>query len=599
MNAVTLPTPTQPALGDKKLKLLHDLVQDLSPAQLYAVAAFAASLAEQRPGASRPLSVVTPATRHQATVLYGSQTGNAKRAAERLLGRLVASGLTARLVRADVYGQRELAHERQLYVVISTQGDGDPPDDARGWIDFLSSKRAPALSELHYAVLGLGDSSYPQFCAIGRQVDARLAELGAQRIAPAAEADLDIDTVAGPWSDVVVARAVGATGGAPVTDRYVPVPADVSIQHDRDRPFVAEILANERIVSRDSEREVRHVELSLSGSGLRYTPGDALGIWPVHSAALVNTWLDILGLDRDAVATRGGRQLTLAQWLSTELELTRLSRSFVTALGNVDESLTRALQPGQGAAWSALAHSCRPLDLLLRYRPGWGAQALVDALRPQTPRLYSIASSPLAVGDEEVHLTIAVVDELAHGLRHRGAASGYLADGGEDVRPRVFIEANERFRLPADDTRDIIMIGPGTGVAPFRAFVQERRERSAAGRNWLFFGNRHFQNDFLYQVEWQAERRRGSLHRLDLAFSRDQAQKIYVQHRLREQGADIYAWLSEGAYLYVCGDAVAMAGDVHATLVDIAVTHGGHDAESAANWLNGLMQEGRYARDVY
>jgi sulfite reductase (NADPH) flavoprotein alpha-component len=600
VNAVPWPDPATSILDEDKRALLHELVIGLSPAQLYAVAAYSASLAEQRPGTARSLAVVAPASKPVITVLYGSQTGNARRQAEQLVRGFEGEGLHARLIRADAYPQRELAQERHLYIVISTQGDGEPPDDARALFEFLFSKRAPKLPQLGFAVLGLGDSSYPQFCVIGRQLDARLAELGGHRLVAAGEADLDIETVADPWLGSVVAltrESLGPAAQVPATVRAVPRAAPT--HHSRDNPFTANVLANQRIVARDSEREVRHVEISLSGSGLQYLPGDSLGIWPVHSPAQVAQWLDTLGLDGDTEATRAGRSLPLSQWLATELELTRPSRPFVAALAAGDDTLAQVLKPAHSAALSALLREYRPIDLLRRHRPSWSAQQLVDALRPQSPRLYSLASSPLAVGEEEAHLTVTVLDYPAHGMRHRGAASGYLADGGEDVQPRVFIEPNERFRLPASGERDIIMIGPGTGVAPFRAFVQERRETVSTGRNWLFFGNRYFQRDFLYQTEWQAELKRGTLHRLDLAFSRDQAEKIYVQHRLREQGRDVYAWLSEGAHLYVCGDAEAMAKDVHAALIDIAVAHGGHSRERAQSWLDELLQQGRYARDVY
>jgi sulfite reductase (NADPH) flavoprotein alpha-component len=585
-------------LDEDKRALLYELTHGLSPAQLYAVAAYSAGLAELKPGAVRAASP-TPTNIPAVTVLYGSQTGNARRLAEQWVRRLEGDGLTARLVRADAYRQRELTQERYLFIVISTQGDGEPPDDARALFEFLFSKRAPKLPELGFAVLGLGDSSYPLFCAAGRQLDARLAELGGHRLASAAEADLDIETVADPWLDNVTALAresLGSLAPAPAVVRVVP---KARPGYSRDNPFAANVLANQRIVARDSEREVRHLEISLSGSGLRYQSGDSLGVWPVHSPGQIGQWLEALALDGDMPATRAGRSLPLSQWLASELELTRPSRPFVAALAASDQTLAPLLEPEHGAALSALLREYRPLDLLHRHRPRWNAQQLVDALRPQSPRLYSIASSPLAVGEDEAHLTVTVLDYAAHGLQHRGAASAYLADGGEELQPRVFVEPNERFRLPGAGERDIIMIGPGTGVAPFRAFVQERRETAATGRNWLFFGNRYFQRDFLYQTEWQAELKRGTLHRLDLAFSRDQAEKIYVQHRLREQGRDLYAWLSEGAHLYICGDAEAMAKDVHAALIDIAIEHGGHSRDNAQAWLDELLRDGRYARDVY
>jgi sulfite reductase (NADPH) flavoprotein alpha-component len=598
LNAVVSHESLASPLAADKAAQLHRLLEGLAPHELYWVAARSAALAARGPQPAQSAHVVA----ERITVLYGSQTGNARRVAERLAKKLDAAGLPARLVRADAYAQRELALERHLVLVISTQGEGEPPDDARGLVEFIAGRRAPRLPSLRYAVLGLGDSSYPQFCAIGRLLDARLAELGGTRLSALGEADVDIEAVAESWSAAVLERAHAEVDRAPVSAPRPPLLQAVPnhAAHDRERPFAAQVLANQRIVSRHSEREVRHIELSLEGAGLSYQPGDALGVWPRNPAALVEQWLQVLRLDGDTAVEHGGRSLPLARWLGTERELTRLARGFVLAHAETSghPELAGLLDADRTAALATLLDTHQPIDLLRRYPGQWDAAALVAALRPLTPRLYSIASSAAAVG-EEVHLTVASVDYQAFGERHWGAASAFLADSAEDARVPVFIEPNERFRLPADASRDIIMIGPGTGVAPFRAFVQERREAGARGRNWLFFGNRHFADDFLYQVEWQEALRRGALHRLDLAFSRDEARKVYVQHRLREQGRELYAWLREGAHLYVCGDATHMAKDVHAALLDIAVAHGGLSVEDASAWLADLLQQGRYARDVY
>ena len=601
MNAVVAHDSLASPLPAEKDVQLRRLLEGLAPHELYWIAARSAALAARGPVAAEAKEA---AIGERVTVLYGSQTGNARRVAERLAKRLEASGLAARLVRADAYAPKEWAQERHLALVISTQGEGEPPDDARALLEFIAGRRAPRLPSLRYSVLALGDSSYPQFCAIGRQLDARLAELGATRLQPLAEADVDVDAVAAPWLDGTLERvrevlkAPAAASRAPLLQA---VPASIAepALYDRDRPFAAPVLANQRIVSRDSEREVLHLELSLEGSGLSYLPGDALGVWPRNPAPLVRQWLDVLGLDGEADVTHGTRTLPLARWLAETRELTRLARGFVQAhaqaSGNTE--LARLLRDDP-AAVAVLLDTHQPIDLLRRYPGRWEPAALVAALRPLTPRLYSIASSAAAVG-EEVHLTVAKVDYEAFGGRHWGAASSFLADSAEDACVPVFIEPNERFRLPADDSRDVIMIGPGTGVAPFRAFVQERREAGARGRNWLFFGNHRFGDDFLYQLEWLEALRQGALHRLDLAFSRDGADKVYVQHRLRERGKELYAWLQDGAHLYVCGDAKHMAKDVHATLLDVAVAHGGLSTEDAAAWLADLLQQGRYARDVY
>ncbi len=614
MNAVVAPDSLASPLPAEKNAQLRRLLEGLAPHELYWIAARSAALAARGPALPEAKDA---ASTERATVLYGSQTGNAKRVAERLAKRIEAAGLAVRLVRADAYAPKDWAQERYLAVVISTQGEGEPPDDARGLLEFIAGRRAPRLGSLRYGVLALGDSSYPQFCAIGRQLDARLAELGATRLQPLAEADVDVDAVAAPWLDATLERvrevlkapaarpilqAVPTTTG-PDRAGYDRAGYDRAehdqAEHDRDRPFAAPVLANQRIVSRDSEREVLHLELSLEGSGLSYRPGDALGVWPRNPEPLVRQWLDTLRWDGEQAVTHGGRTLPLVRWLTEERELTRLARGFVQAHAETAGSaeLARLLRDDP-AALAVLLDTHQPIDLLRRYPGHWEPAVLIAALRPLTPRLYSIASSPVAVG-EEVHLTVSKVDYEAFGERHWGAASSFLTGSAEDARVSVFIEPNERFRLPADDSRDVIMIGPGTGVAPFRAFVQERRETGARGRNWLFFGNRRFGDDFLYQVEWLEALRQGALHRLDLAFSRDGAEKVYVQHRLRERGEELYAWLKDGAHLYVCGDAKHMARDVHAALIDVAVAHGGLSTDAAAAWLAELLQQGRYARDVY
>lgn len=600
------PLPRPSPLPDEHGELLQRLVDGLEPSALYWLSGYAAGLAASRASqVSRPLQAVAVAQADvtaRLTIVYGSQTGNAKRAAEQIAREAEDVGLVVRLLRADVYPLRELKDEQLLYIVISTQGDGDPPDDAHAFVDFIAGRRAPELKSLRYAVLALGDSSYPKFCAIGRQLDARLAELGATRALDLAEADLDIERIAVPWRATALVRArealipAGTTARATVT----PLRPPPSAAYSKDRPLAAELLLNQRITGRDSTRDVRHIELSLEDSGLSYEPGDSLGVWPRNPPALVDGVLAQLDLDGDCIVEHEGQSLRLRAWLSERRELTRLSRPFVAALAARagDEKLNRVLNPDQTAALAQLFAQQQPIDLLRAHPAAWNAEDLVAALRPLTPRLYSIASSRKRVGDDEVHLTVSHV-EYARGEELRwGAASHFLAARtiGESIP--VFIEANERFRLPDDPARDMIMIGPGTGIAPFRAFTQERAETGATGRHWLFFGNPHFRSDFLYQVEWQQSLRDGTLDRIDLAFSRDHAKKSYVQHRLSERGRDVYDWLENGAHLYVCG-ATAMARDVHDALKSIIASHGGRDANAADDYLNDLQRAGRYARDTY
>lgn len=553
-----------------------------------------------------PAAAVQP-----ATIVYGSQTGNAKRAAESLQGQLEAAGLPVRLLRADAYPTRELGNEKLLYVVISTQGEGDPPDDAIGFTEFLQGKRAPKLPQLKFAVLGLGDSSYADFCGIARKLDARLADLGGSRLLPVGEADLDIDTVATPWREEAFAHARELLKSAPAAHlaTVTPLRPSAAPVWTHEKPFAAELLANQGLIGREfkgtgfrryaaPDKDVRHIELSLEGSGLHYEPGDALGIVHRNPEALVDAVLTATGLEAGTAVEQEGKALPLATWLAEQRELTRLSKPFLTTLAErTGAADLRTLLEPSNADFAALLGDHQLIDVLRRWPTEWDAAALVAALRPQARRLYSIASSRKRVG-EEAHLTLDVLRYQAHGFDHLGAASGFLAALEEGASVPVYIEPNERFRVPTDASRDIIMIGPGTGVAPFRGFVQERAETGASGRNWLFFGAQHFNTGFLYQTEWKDALAKGELQRLDLAFSRDQAEKIYVQTRLREQGRDVFDWLQSGAHLYVCG-AISMGKDVHAALLDIVRTHGGLDADAATDYLSTLQRDGRYARDVY
>lgn len=626
MSAVlALPTP----LSSEQNALLAQFATGTDNAGLLWASGYLAGIA-RTPAHLGPIHA-SPIAAHPATVLFGSQTGNAKRAAEALHAKLEAAGLPVRLLRADAYARRELANERLLYIVISTQGEGDPPDDAIGFTEFLSGKRAPKLPGLKFSVLGLGDTSYADFCGIAVKLDARLAELGAQRVADVGLADLDIDTVAEPWSEVALtlAREVlkDSIHTAPATAHLATVTAlRPSSSWSQQRPFPAEILANQRLSGREFkgngfrrygavEKDVRHIELSLEGAGLAYEPGDALGIRHRNPEALVASVLQAGKLDGDAVASIGGETLPLSEWLATRRELTRLSRPFLIAHAQRADAaeLQQMLDAGQAGGMTTLLADHQLIDVLRRWPTDWNAEDLLAALRPQAQRLYSIASSRKRVGDE-AHLTVDVLAYHAHGHAHIGAASGFLAALDEDQKAPIYIEPNERFRVPPDASRDIIMVGPGTGVAPFRGFVQERAETGASGRNWLFFGARHFNTDFLYQNEWQEALQRKQLHRLDLAFSRDQAKlerphmdvrvlakdshKVYVQDRLRERSAELYDWLQNGAHFYVCGS-IAMGKDVHAALRDVVTAHNGGDAEAAGEYLSKLQAEGRYGRDVY
>ena len=594
-------------LDPERTELLLRVVDGLEPATLQWLSGFAAGIAHERAttraGAfPAPAPAARPEASGRLTIVYGSQTGNGKRVAERLARAAEAAGLATRVYASGSYPIKDLARERLLVVVVSTHGDGDPPDDARGFIEFLASRRAPTLEHLTYSVLALGDSSYPKFCETGRQVDERLAELGGKRLLDRVDCDVDYETLATPWLERVVSGARDSLGGPQVATvtRLRSAPAEP--EFSREQPFAAEVIGNQRITSRHATRDVRHVEVSLTGSGLRYQPGDALGVWHENPAPVVTSVLEASRLDGDQVVDVDGTAKPLRDWLTSSREITRLTRPFLAQQAEraQDARLAEVLQPGSEAALRHTLKDLQVVDVLQRHPGQWEPKAFVQALRPLAPRLYSIASSQEAVG-EEAHLTVAVVDYELDGKRRQGAASSFLATlEGDAARARVFVEHNERFRLPGDGSRDVIMIGPGTGVAPFRGFLQHRDALGATGRNWLFFGARHFQSEFLYQLEWQALLKKGVLTRLDAAFSRDRATpRTYVQDRIRAAGKELYAWLEGGAYVYVCGDAEKMAPDVHSALVAVVAQHGALQPDDAEAYVRRLADDRRYLRDVY
>lgn len=596
--------------------LLAQLCDGLDAAGLWWISGYAAASAQVlQKSAQSSLANDTPAVEpavslvHTATIVYGTQTGNAKQIANSFFEQLHAAGVHARVLRSDAYPLKDLKIEKALYLVISTQGDGDPPEDSRAFVEHLLGKRAPNLAHLHYAVLGLGDSSYPKFCSVAQALDTRLSELGAQRLQARGDADVEIEQVATPWLAIALREAKLRLKATPPASSisFLPVRAPARVTaalYSKDRPFAAKLLQNQRITTRASSKDVRHIELSLEGSGLSYSPGDSLGVYPENESGAVSALLTALHWAADGEASVLGQTHSASRWLSHQRDIAKLSRSLVQAHyeRSGDPALGALIQPEQSEQLREFLSHTHLLDLLTRYplvkARDWHPAELMPLLRPLAPRLYSIASAASLVG-AEVHLTVAHVAYALHGSARFGAASHTLANAQDGDNLPVFIESNERFRLPTDRARDVIMIGPGTGVAPFRAFLQERVETGASGRNWLFFGNPHFREDFLYQLEWQQALKTKSLHRLDLAFSRDTAAKVYVQHRLLEQAKALFGWLENGAYLYVCGDATHMAKDVDAALRNV-VAHEKHlDQDGVSDYFAQLQQQNRYQRDVY
>jgi sulfite reductase (NADPH) flavoprotein alpha-component len=585
-----------PGLGDDALARLRTAITGFSTEQLLWASGYLAGLAGAGVSSAEPAQAADPGPR--LTILYGSQTGNGREVAARLAAAAERRGVAAELVSMADFPTARLKRERLLAIVVSTHGEGDPPDDAMELHRFVSGRRLPALDSLGFWVLALGDSSYEHFCQTGRDFDGRLAAAGAKRLAPLVECDLDFAPAAEAWTAKVLDEAESQLGRQAVAAapqlRVVP-PAPL---FTKNAPFQAPLLVNQRITGRGSTKDVRHIELDLEGSGLRWQAGDSLAVVIRNPDRVVDPVLEALALCGDTATSPGGP--TLREALIHGREITALNRPFLEAWANAEPSgrLAALLESLRGTGLGRWMHERHVVDVLREFPAELEPARFVEILRPLPPRLYSIASAP-EFADEEVHLTVALLHYEAFGTAHWGAGSSWLVlERSEGDTIPVYVEANERFRLPADDV-PIIMIGPGTGVAPFRAFLQARAARGATGRNWLLFGDRNFASDFLYQTEWLRYRKQGLLERLDVAFSRDQAEKRYVQHRLLEEADDLYRWLEDGAHLYVCGDASAMAPDVDRALREIIARRANRDEDGIEEYLAELRRAGRYQRDVY
>lgn len=587
-------------LDERQLRALQTALKDLTPTQIAWVSGYLAGR-----GAVGPLPGAAAKPALGVSILYGSQTGNARALADQLGQQARAAGIEAQVVSMGDFSPRKLAKERWVLIVVSTHGEGEPPESAYALHTFLHGERAPRLEALNFAVLGLGDSSYEHFCQTAIDFDRRLAELGAERLMPLQACDVDYQAAATDWSGKVLQRLSERSAGEVETqrpDNVVALPgarrASGAPAHDKDNPYRTTLLENRRITTEDAVADVRHLVLASDPQVLRYRPGDALGVWPRNDPALVRTILAELRLDAEAGVSLDGAETSLGEALRERLELTQLHPRTVQAWAEATgDSELRALCADAGQA-RAFAAERQLIDLITAYPARVDAATLAGLLRPLQPRLYSIASCRDET-DDEVHLTVTVLRYRAHGRAHLGGASGFLTERlGADEQVGVYLAENPAFRLPEDGATPIIMVGAGTGVAPYRAFLQQRAANGDGGANWLVFGNRHFHRDFLYQLDWLAQRQAGHLARVSLAFSRDGDEPVYVQHRLREQGRELYRWLEDGAHLYVCG-ASAMGQAVHETLLEVVASEAGRGAEAASEYVDNLRQTARYHRDLY
>lgn len=532
-------------------------------------------------------------------ILYGSQTGNSESLANDAAARAKSHGLQPVVKSMDEVEVGQLAHMDYLLIITSTYGEGAMPDNAQMLWEAANGDAAPHLENVNYSVLALGDTSYDLFCQAGIDWDNRLAALGAKRLFDRVDCDVDFETPAEKWiSEVIPLMAEGAATVA-IVDTETHAAKSV---YNRKNPFPAKMRVNRIVTALDSSKETRHYEISIAGSGLSYEAGDALCVIPTNCPELVAEIVKALGCTGSEDEPVNGELMTLSEALRTHFEIKTPSKEFIEEIANRsgDQELNGLLLSGDKDKLADYLWGRDILDLLLQF-PGieFSAAEFLGLLKPLQHRAYSISSSGKKHPDS-VHLTVASVRYDAHGRHHKGVCSTYLADlVGEETDVRIFFTPNNHFRVPNDDSLPMVMVGPGTGIAPFRAFLQEREFRKAPGKNWLFFGDRNAATDFIYREEIEAMQTNGLLTRLDLAFSRDQEEKIYVQDRMKESGAELYAWLEQGGYFFVCGDAYRMAKDVDQALHDVIRKHGNKTLVETVDYVNRLKKEKRYVRDVY
>ena len=570
-------------LAGPKLQMLHELAKGASRDELMWISGYIAALTGQ------PIMVETPANEFvqdasfvmpACTVVYGTESGNSKKVATDFGNRLKKQGVQAKIKSLDQYRMADLAKESHMIVVISTQGDGEPPAAAKKFYDYIHQNDV-ALTQLKYGVLALGDTAYPLFCKAGEDVDKRLHFLGGRRIVPMKKCDTDFEVDANTWIDELIGAvlAVGGVTNGAVTVKNKPAKTGKKI-------YDATVVATVNLNDRGSNKETYHMEIATE-EAIAYLPGDALGVVPKNNEASVKKVLELLSI-------KGNEEF---QFRDQPYKADDLFTNKI----NVQHLPERIIQHYASLAGKEIPNIRMDLADLLRIYPSdkkLDIQQLISILEPIAPRLYSIASSPAAHGENEVHVTVSRDNFCVDGQTRYGLCSDYLAQLKENDTLQVYIQKNNAFRLP-DAKTDVIMIGPGTGIAPFRSFLYERDAKGDSGRNWLFFGDQHFVTDFLYQTDLQGLRDTGVLSKLNLAFSRDQKEKVYVQHKMQQNAKELFEWLEGGAQVYICGCKDPMSYDVEKTLLDIIAQEKNVSAESAQEYLDAMKDAGRYHKDVY
>ncbi|GED63389.1 assimilatory sulfite reductase (NADPH) flavoprotein subunit [Lysinibacillus fusiformis] len=583
--------------NEEQVKLLNELLPQLTLEQKIWLNGYLSAPQATQEAVVETIPAAAPITKTM-TILYGSQTGNSQGLAEKYASLLKAQNVDVTVSSLGKFKASNLKKITNLLLIVSTHGEGDPPDQAIQFYEFLQSKRAPKLEHLQYAVLALGDSSYEFFCKTGKDFDEQFAKLGATRIVPRTDCDVDYDDAAAQWFSAVQQEFLKQATTISVTSTQSDE-IQGATTYSRKNPFYAEVLENINLNGRGSNKETRHLELSIEGANFQFEPGDSIGIQPENSEPLVDALLGVLQFDPATEVTVLDETVSLKNALQKKLEITVLSKPVLEKIKAYTEHNEFSSLLEEPNAWKDYAKGRDLLDVVEDFAPfTWSAQQFVDILRKIPSRLYSIASSQLANHDE-VHLTISKVSYETNGRQRLGVCSGSVAELQIGATLPIYVHKNPNFRLPEQKETPIIMIGAGTGIAPYRAFLEEREELGVEGKAWLIFGDQHFVTDFLYQTDWQRWLASGTLSQMHIAFSRDTDKKIYVQHKLEENAANFYEWLEQGAVIYVCGDEKSMAADVDATIHRIIEQQGQKTPEQAKALVQELKQQKRYQRDVY
>ena len=586
---------------------LNVLLDQLDPDQKLWLSGFlAASARVTNTGTTPVITSEKGANKDKLTILFGSQTGNGESVAKNLQSQAEALGLATELFSLADITAKQLAKKTHITLVISTHGEGEAPDDAEQFYEQIFSNKAPDLSAIKYSVLALGDSSYELYCQTGKEIDQRLSELGATQIHERIDCDVDFEEPANQWITGLLPKIESELKQEnPDANNITALPlhgladAPGSTLASKQKPSLAEILTIQKITGRGSDKNTFHLELAIDPNVIQYKPGDSLGVWAHNGDESVEQLLQHWGLEGDEELSFKNHNEKAKKLLTEHIEITQISKPFVQYLATQINNTELQAMADSHQAYTDYCQDHQLLDLLLTFDPERkvSIQDSLLNLKSITPRLYSIASAQ-SIEEDELHLTINL--EEATALGHYGLASGLLCHGaqvGDQVS--VYVEPNANFRLPDDPETPIIMIGPGTGIAPFRSFLQQRQHQQANGKNWLVFGNPHFSTDFLYQTEWLKLQKSGFLQQLDVAFSRDQDHKVYVQDKLKSKASELWHWLEQGAHIYLCGDATRMAKDVENTLLEIISTQGSLSAEEAKHHLKILKRNNRYQKDVY